>query len=176
MKYKSVSPLTFLFILGLSGCCCKPLPNAGYTSSPDYTVVNEPIVETDPMLQQYSSNTVITEPGLYEKKELASTRSYHPKIMPQTAHQSDREWVSSQPANGYTIQVAKHAEPSQVAKVLYQAPKTAHVAEVATTAGYVGVFGSYHSQEEAMQALQTLPEGLRKEAKVTPWNQIRSLE
>lgn len=175
MKYKSLSPLTFMIVLGVTGCCCKPLPNANY-NSPDYTVVNEPIVETDPLLQQYSSNTVVVTPGIYEKKVVATNRVYPSKIMPQTAHQSDREWVSSQPANAYTIQVAKHAKPSQVAKVLYQAPKTAHVAEVATASGYIGVFGSYHTQEEALQAMQTLPEGIRKEAKITPWNQIRSLE
>lgn len=95
------------------------------------------------------------------------------QLHPTRARDSDLTWVSEQPSGHYTIQLDRSGNASDVAKRLYQAPKVERRAEVATRSGYVGVLGSFESVASAEQILATLPEDLRKDAKIVQWREIQ---
>lgn len=89
------------------------------------------------------------------------------------ARDSDLIWVSEQPSGHYTIQLDRSGNASAVAKRLYQAPKVERRAEIATRSGYVGVLGSFETVASAEQLLATLPDDLRKDAKIVQWREVQ---
>lgn len=98
---------------------------------------------------------------------------YATAVAPTRPKDSDLNWMSAQPAENYTVELSRSMQASEVAKVLYRAPKTERMGEISTSNGYVGVFGSFHSQEAAMSAVEQLPEPLRKGARIVQWRDIQ---
>ncbi|KTD25859.1 MULTISPECIES: SPOR domain-containing protein [Legionella] len=95
-----------------------------------------------------------------------------------TSHKDlDRNWVSSQNPNGYTIELGESEKASQVAGKLYKAPKNNRMAEVKYNRGgknyYKGVYGSYSNYEEAQKALNNLPPELKQSAGIKNWGSIQ---
>ncbi len=90
----------------------------------------------------------------------------------------DRNWVSSQNPQGYTIQVADDEKASRVAQKLYKAPKNDRMAQIKYQRNgksyYKGVYGTYSSQEAAQKALDELPPDIKQGAGVTPWGNIQN--
>lgn len=98
---------------------------------------------------------------------------YYVKSNPIRPRESDLYWVNQQPSEGYTIELARSVNASEVAKHLQKAPKTERRGEISTSQGYIGVFGSFNSENAAAQALANLPEEVRKDAKVVQWRNIQ---
>jgi len=101
--------------------------------------------------------------------------AYH---SPTSAKDRDREWVSSQNPQEYTIEIADDEKAANVAGKLYKAPKTNRMAEIKYNrngkAYYKGLYGTYKSQEEAQQALNALPEDVKQGAGIKNWNNVQS--
>jgi hypothetical protein len=114
------------------------------------------------------------------KQPVAVPESYHVShyrapVRPQDA---DKQWVSSQDATHYTIELADDEKPASVANTLLSVPKTDRGAEVRYQQGdktfYKGVYGSYPSKEAAEQALNNLPNDVKAKAQVKDWGNIQS--
>lgn len=103
--------------------------------------------------------------------------SYHVGVTgrPTSAKDMDKSWIEKQNPSSYTIELANDSKPSRVAGVLYKAPKNERSAEVRTNSGgYTGVYGSYPTYEAAMQKLNSLPEDVKKDAKIKSWGSVQS--
>jgi len=103
--------------------------------------------------------------------------TYHvgSSISPTSSKNSDRNWVSSQNPQGYTIKIAKGDKAATVANALYQAPKTEHAAEIqARNGSYEGLYGTYATYEDAQQKLNTLPGSLKQGAEIQTWSSVQS--
>jgi hypothetical protein len=89
----------------------------------------------------------------------------------------DKQWVSSQNPQGYTIELADDEKAAAVAKKLYQAPKTDRRAQIQYQKNgkpyYKGVYGSYDSQEAAEKALDQLPPEVKQGAGVKNWSNVQ---
>lgn len=107
--------------------------------------------------------------------------SYHVSAAhrPATSKSVDQQWVSTQSATGYTIEVADSDKPASVANVLMKVPKTERQAEIKVRQGekvlYKGLYGTYPSKEAAEQALQALPADVKGAAKVTSWGSVQGM-
>lgn len=90
----------------------------------------------------------------------------------------DRNWVSSQNPQGYTIEVADDEKASQVAQKLYKAPKDDRRAQVKYQRDgkvyYKGVYGTYNNAADAQKALDSLPDELKKGAGVKNWSSVQN--
>ncbi len=90
----------------------------------------------------------------------------------------DRNWVSGQNPQGYTIQVADDEKASKVAQKLYKAPKNDRMAQIKYQrngkAYYKGLYGTYDSQEAAQKALDELPPEIKQGAGVTNWGNVQN--
>lgn len=90
----------------------------------------------------------------------------------------DHEWVNSQSAQGYTIELADGDKASQVAGALQKAPKNERTAEVKYQREgktyYKGLYGTYPSYEAAQQALGSLPTDLKQQAGIKKWSSVQS--
>lgn len=97
---------------------------------------------------------------------------------PQRAKDSDRNWVSSQNPQKYTIEVADDQKPAAVAGKLYKLPKNDRAAEVQYQRDgksyYKGLYGSYSSQQEAQKALDALPPEVKQNAGVKDWGSVQN--
>ncbi|MCX7116068.1 MAG: hypothetical protein NTW08_09215 [Gammaproteobacteria bacterium] len=177
MKYKQLGLACLVSSCVLAGC--GTMNDSALAVDPYHYPYNSPstTMPTDSVFQQFSDGSTPDSnwTASFDNEDL-KTKTMHARVMPSSAHQHDRDWVSAQPVNAYTIQIAQHAQSTQVAKVLHDTPKTARMAEVATANGYVGVFGTYQTKEDAAQAMQSLPESIRKEARVTPWQEIHAVD
>ena len=91
----------------------------------------------------------------------------------------DSNWIQQQNPQAYTIEVGRGQGAAQVAKALYQAPKTERSAQMKYQSGdgqkSTGVYGTYNSREEAEAALSKLPSGVRGQAKVSKWKEVQTL-
>lgn len=120
----------------------------------------------------------------YDSSQSASTANVPDSYYAGSTHSPvshkdiDRQWVSNQNPQSYTIEMADSEKPSQVAGKLYKAPKTDRRAQVKYyrdgRSYYKGVYGSYNSYEEAQKALQSLPEEVKQGAGIKNWGQIQS--
>lgn len=101
--------------------------------------------------------------------------SYHVSSgKPPASKDLDKNWINNQNPSSYTIELANDNKPSKVAGVLYKAPKNERSAEVKTNNGnYKGVYGSYPSYEAAQEKLNSLPENIKNNAKITNWNNVQ---
>lgn len=92
--------------------------------------------------------------------------------------QSDIEWVKSQQANGYTIQMGSNPNRAKVAYSLFKGPKSARSAQFGykdqQQKVYTGVYGSYKTKEEAQKAFDSLPAEVKQSATVQQWQQVQS--
>ncbi len=166
-----------LCALGLSACMTD--------GSNDYT--------TNDYQKNMSQNSLIY-PESYENAGIYDTPSargetQHQVVVPETYHvgayhsptspkDMDKSWVNSQNPQGYTIELANGEKASQVAGVLYKAPKNERMAEVQYQQGgkpyYEGLYGSYPTQEAAQQALNTLPDDVKQGAGIKTWGSVQS--
>lgn len=107
--------------------------------------------------------------------------SYHVGTARQPVkHQNmDHQWVSSQNATGYTIEVADSDKPAAVANTLLKVPKNERMAEIKVQQGdktsYKGVYGTYPTKEAAEQARQALPADVQSAAQVKSWGSIQGM-
>ena len=114
------------------------------------------------------------------KKLVVVPETYHVGVnhSPTPHKDLDREWVSSQNAQGYTIELADGEKASQVANTLYKAPKTARMGEVKYQRDgktyYKGLYGTYPSYEAAQQALNSLPPDIKENAGIKTWGNVQS--
>lgn len=114
-----------------------------------------------------------------DKKEVAVPESYHVGNghAPVPAKDRDREWVTGQNPQSYTIELADDEKASAVANTLYKTPKNEHSAEVKyknnNTTHYKGLYGSYPSKDAAEQALSTLPQDIKQRATVKTWGTVQ---
>lgn len=101
--------------------------------------------------------------------------SYHVGLgHPTSAKDMDKNWVSNQNPNAYTIEVAKDSKPAAVAGVLQQTPKNERTAEIKTNSGsYTGIYGTYPSYEAAKEKLDALPENIKQNASIKSWRNIQ---
>lgn len=131
--------------------------------------------QSDYMTGDYASYNEV-----YPRSQASVPDSYHvgASHSPQSAKNRDRDWVTTQNPQSYTIEVADDEKPSQVAKKLYQIPKNDRMAEIKYQRGgktyYKGLYGSYASEDEARKALNSLPEEVKKGAGIQNWQQVQS--
>lgn len=104
-----------------------------------------------------------------------TTRYHHAAGSSPVSHKDrDRQWISQQNTEDFTIEVANEEKPASVAKALHNSPKTQRSAQYKNKDGrYGGVYGSYKSREEAQAALSKMPENVRKNAKISNWGQVK---
>lgn len=116
-------------------------------------------------------------PPTYEQKEVVVPENYFvgPSHAPTSHKDMDKEWISHQNAQNYTIELATGSSAPEVAKTLTRAPKIERTAQIKTQQGYYkGVYGSFPSQEAAQQALNALPQDIKQSAKIQSWSAIQS--
>jgi hypothetical protein len=126
--------------------------------------------------------------GGYNVQSMPDER-VHDVVVPESYHVStygsptpskdlDKNWVTSQNPQSYTIELAQSDKASQVAGTLYKAPKNEHTAEVKSQrygkTYYQGLYGTYSSYEAAQQALNSLPEDLKQNAGIKTWGSVQS--
>lgn len=170
-KFKTLS--LAVCVSGLSACA---------TNSP------EPPIPPSGAYNYYDENKLYPEsyegdsfaPSTYEKKEVVVPENYFvgPSHAPASHKDLDREWISHQSAQNYTIRLATGEKPADVAKTLYQAPKNDRTAQIKIQQNgkeyYTGVYGSFPSQEAAQQALSTLPQDIKQNAKIQSWGSVQN--
>jgi septal ring-binding cell division protein DamX len=111
--------------------------------------------------------------------EVSVPESYHvgQYQSPVSFKDRDRNWVTSQNAQGYTIELADDEKPAVVAKKLYNAPKNDRRAQIKYQRGgksyYKGLYGTYNTPAEAQKALESLPDDVKKSAGVTSWGNVQ---
>lgn len=154
-------------------CACSSFNPNGYTNYQTYTdhgtdLYPEGYENTANYADYPASKQPVSIPDSYH------VSAYHAPVKPKDV---DHQWVSSQNAHGYTIEVAEGTEPANVAKTLLKVPKTERQAEVKYQQGdktyYKGVYGSYSTKEAAEQALQTLPDDVKSTARVKSWESVQ---
>lgn len=119
--------------------------------------------------QSGSGQSVVSVPDSYHVGEYHSPVSFKDR---------DRDWVTGQNPQGYTIQIADDEKASKVAQKLYKAPKNDRMAQVKYQrngkAYYKGLYGTYNSPEAAQKALNELPPDIKQGAGVTSWGSIQN--
>ena len=149
------------YVEAYQGGNLQTMPGYAYAySGSDYVNYRE---EQDQM-----GDRVVTVPETYH------VGAYH---SPVPAKDRERNWVSQQNPEAYTIELDDSDKAAQVANKLYQAPKKERMAEVPYTRNgnqyYKGLYGSYSSREEAQKALDALPENLKQQAGVKNWRNVQ---
>lgn len=180
IKEKTMIPVRFMCLIP---CITLLAACSGMNDSvPDYTPYQS---YTYNHVSWYSPNTNYSNAVDYTYQEKPQSRvnvpeTYHVGAFhsPLSAKDRDRNWVSQQNSQGYTIEIADDEKASQVAKKLYQIPKNEPMAEVNYQRGgkqyYKGLYGSYNSPEEAQKALNALPEDIKKGAGIKNWSNVKS--
>jgi septal ring-binding cell division protein DamX len=167
MKYNASFKMSITAILGmhLTACCCTDNGPLDSVRTTDVGYVNAEYAPINSTLDDYTMQLTTNDRIKDQTRAIA-------RVTPVKAKDSDQQWVSAQPTNAYTIELARDVKASRVANVLYQAPKNERMAEVASASGYVGVYGSYQTAEEAQRAYAALPESIRTEAKIKSWGEV----
>lgn len=128
--------------------------------------------------ESYEGDTFV--PSSSERPEVIAPEPIDvgPSRHPVSHKDLDKEWVSHQNAQSYTIELATGEKPADVAKTLYQAPKTDRTAQIKVQqqgrAYYKGVYGSFPTQEAAQQAMSTLPQDIKQNAQIQTWGSIQN--
>lgn len=118
-----------------------------------------------PMLQRDTTEVIV--PQTYHINNASTS--------PTLAKDIDKNWVSNQNPESYTIEIASDNKPATVANILYKAPKTEHTAEVQVKNGqYEGLYGTYNSISAAQQTLNALPENIRQGATIKTWGSVQT--
>ncbi len=158
-----VGSLTGCMLDGTSNQEGNYIPYNQYDNSPSMLYPDSYETISTPRDEPVSSSAVVVP------------QSYHMSMgTPEAAKNIDRNWVSSQSPQAYTIQLATDNKASRVASVLYKAPKQERSAEIKTTQGtYTGVYGTYPSYEAAEAKLKALPEDVKQSATITTWGQVQ---
>lgn len=111
----------------------------------------------------------VTVPDSYHVGEYHSPVSFKDR---------DRNWVSSQNPQGYTIEVAEGDKASLVAQKLYKTPKNDRMAQIKYQrngkAYYKGLYGTYDSPEAAQKALEALPPEIKQGAGIKNWGSVQN--
>lgn len=171
----------------LSACQTVQRPGHGYED-------NSYFVESDETGRPYNLSYVTNESYrnglLYEnavesgvddsqQHEVVVPDSYHVgnNHAPVAHHDRDKNWVSNQSPQSYTIEIADSEKPAEVAKQLFVAPKKEHTAEVEYyqngSVHYKGLYGSYPNYESAKKALDALPDNLKQQAGIKSWQDVQ---
>lgn len=170
-KFKTLSLV--VCVSGLSACASDTteppiLPSESYNYYDDNKLYPE----------SYEGDSFA--PSTYEKKDVVVPENYFvgPTHAPTSHRDVDRDWISHQNAQNYTIQLATGDKPADVAKTLYQAPKNDRTAQIRVQQNgkefYKGVYGSFPTQEAAQQALSTLPQEIKQNAQVQSWGSVQT--
>ena len=163
-----------LCISGLSACTTDD--TSTYTTAQPY----QPYTYSGTQLYPESyENTGYTEPPQTSSTvEVPETYHVSASHSPTPHTDVDREWINSQNAQGYTIELADGDKASQVAGALYKAPKNERTAEVKYQHDgktyYKGLYGTYPSREAAQQALDALPADAKPNAGIKTWGNVQS--
>lgn len=167
--------LILMSTVSLLSACMIDSPDP-YQSSP---MSHAPTVEEGPYLypegyDAVTNNRIPNTPTEIETPVVVP-ETYHVSRLhgPTSAKHVDHQWVSTQQPDAYTIALAKSPEASQVANVLYTAPKRERSAEVKAGGQYMGVYGSYSNYEAAEQQLNGLPDALKGQAKIIRWQAVQ---
>lgn len=160
-------------IAGLSACTNMMNPTSNPKAYTNYQYTPESTTQSyiDSYNSPYSD---------YQEKPVVVPESYHVGVnhSPTPHTDVDREWVNSQNAQNYTIELAEGEKASDVANALYKAPKSERMAEVHYQRDgksyYKGVYGTYPNQEAAQKALNSLPEDMKAKAGVKTWGSVQS--
>lgn len=155
--------------INLSSCMYEDNLNSSYTS---YAYDES---------QLYPQNYRMSNFGYQDQpsRRVAVPDSYHvgEYHSPVSFKDRDRNWVSSQNPQGYTIEVANDEKASAVAKKLYKAPKNDRMAQVKYQKNgkeyYKGLYGTYDSAEAAQKALEALPPDIKQGAGVKNWSSVQ---
>lgn len=165
--------LTMIGICAFSMSSCSMMDKNEYPNYPTYVY--------DPA-QPYTLNnynTVNYDYSYRQKQEVVVPDSYHVGELhsPVSFKDRDQTWVNSQNPQGYTIELTEGEKASQVAQVLYKAPKNDRMAQVKYDRDgkthYKGVYGTYTSAEEAQKALNALPPEIKNGASVINWSSVQ---
>lgn len=114
------------------------------------------------------------------QSEVSVPDSYHvgEYHSPVSFKDRDRNWVTGQNPQGYTIQIADDEKAAKVAQKLYKAPKSDRRAQVKYQrngkAYYKGLYGTYDNAEAAQKALDELPPDIKQGAGVTNWGNVQN--
>lgn len=116
--------------------------------------------------------------GRYNRPVVVTTRYHHAAGATPVSHKDrDKQWISQQNTEDFTIEVASGDKPSSVAKSLHASPKTQRAAQYKYKNGdqtrYGGVYGSYKSREAAQAALDKMPDNVRRNAKINNWGNVK---
>ncbi|WP_131781393.1 SPOR domain-containing protein [Legionella gresilensis] len=174
----------FLYVsLSMLASCVRitdtPYPPA-YTSGYNDMRYYSQIYSQGVNYTEYNDINDINAANMYSGREVKVPESYHVGAYhsPTRAKDRDRNWVSNQNPQGYTIEIADGEKPAQVAKKLYLAPKNDRMAEIKYQRDgrdyYKGLYGSYSSKEDAEKALNNLPAELKQGANIKDWSSIQN--
>lgn len=168
-------------ILSISLCVCS-LSACTIDDTTTYT--------NDQLYQPYTYSSTRWNPQGYEntgytelpqdQKPVEVPESYHVSAThaPTSHTDLDHNWVNSQNAQAYTIELSNSDKASQVAGTLFKAPKNERTAEIKYQHDgktyYKGLYGSYPSHEAAQQALDALPADVKPNAGIKTWGSIQS--
>ncbi|MCW8407806.1 SPOR domain-containing protein [Legionella sp. PATHC035] len=146
-----------------------------YISYPAYSYVD--ITQRPYNIDSY--NMANYNYGYQQKQQVNVPNSYHVGELhsPVSFKDRDETWVNSQNPKGYTIELTEGDKASQVAQVLYKAPKKDRMAQVKYERDgktrYRGVYGTFGTPEEAQKALNSLPPELKSSASVINWSSVQ---
>lgn len=164
-----------LCVAGISGCVSHPPPH-GYPTYRAYTYEGRVIYPEH--YQEYDMG----EHRQYEmesSKKVEVPESYHVGSYhsPASHKDRDRRWVDQQNPGAYTIELADGEKASQVAGVLYKAPKNNRMAQVKYHRGgktyYKGLYGSFPSYDAAQEAFNALPAEVKQRANIKSWTSVK---
>lgn len=165
---------TFLCVSSLSSCMTDT-PEVVYTSyQPTYAFHDQQLYPSE------YANTMYVETSQVQKEVVIPDTYYVNGTRSPVSHKDmDKDWVGSQKAQNYTIEVTASDKASQVAETLAKTPKNERTAEIKyQSAGktyYKGLYGSYPSYEAAQKALNELPNDVKQQAGVKSWSSVQEL-
>ncbi|HRD71104.1 MAG TPA: SPOR domain-containing protein [Legionella sp.] len=171
MNNKNKFIMVGLCVINLSSCMVS---DENYTSYQTYTYdQNQLYPQNDYRMANFGyryqpNEGSVTVPDSYH------VGAYH---SPVSFKDRDRNWVSSQNPQGYTIEVADDERAAQVAQKLYKAPKNDRMAQVKYQRNgkpyYKGLYGTFPNAEAAQKALSELPPDIQQGAGVKTWGSVQ---
>ncbi|MBA2656345.1 MAG: SPOR domain-containing protein [Tatlockia sp.] len=164
--------LVLSLFTGFLTACATTESNYGVSES--YYATSYQPVESKVLSYEYSDND-----DDYRQSTATVPDSYYTgSARAPTSHKDmDRNWVSSQNAKAYTIQIGESENASQVASRLYKAPKNDRSAQLKYNregqSYYKGVYGTFNNYEEAQKALNELSPEIKQGAEIKSWSAVQ---